>query len=130
MNPFSKNRPAIADEIVQAPDLQPQAQVVGSPYKAPTEREVSRVPQTNQLEQLASGLSEIEPALQQYAGRLGEKYTAEEQAAGIEAARKSGEPLAEAVRRKQLAPGASRQFTDAYQTEIARQRGQTTPRPA
>jgi len=122
-NPF-KGRPSIPDTILQTPDLTPQAQVVGAQYAKPTVRNVAQVPTTNTLEQLAAGLAELNPALQQYAGRLGEKYSEEEKAGGLEAARKAGVPLAEAVRLKQLAPGASPQFQDSYQTEIVRQRGQ------
>ncbi len=113
-NPFK--RPAIADEIVQAPDLQPQAQIIGAPYKAPTEREVAQVPNVNQLEQFAAGLSELNPALQQYAGRLGQQSTAQQLAKADEDHLRTQKSYGDAVREGLIEPGQSRFYEDRYKT--------------
>jgi hypothetical protein len=115
-NPFAK-RPAIADEIIQAPDLQPQAQIVGAKYAAPTVRNVAQVPKENQLEQLAAGLAEINPAIQQFVGMSAKKYTASEIARGEADQLKNKTAYADLVRSGEIAPGQSRAYEDAYLTQ-------------
>jgi hypothetical protein len=118
-NPFAK-RPTIADEIIQAPDLQPQAQIVGSPYAKPTVRGVAEVPKTNQLEQLAAGLAEINPAIQQFVGMSAKKYSASEIARGEADQLKNKTAYADLVKSGEIAPGQSRPYEDAYLTQEAK----------
>jgi hypothetical protein len=127
-NPFK--RPSIPDQIIAAPDLQAQAQVVGAPFAKPTVRGVAAVPTTNTLEQLAAGLSELNPALQQYVGIVGKKYTASEIARGEseQARNKTKGDYADLVRSGEIAPGQSRAYEDAYQTqEVKRHASQFAP---
>ena len=108
------------DQLFNAPDLTPQAQRVGAPYAAPTEKEVAQVPTTNGMIQLAGALQEVQPALRQYAGVVHQKWTEQEKAAAIEAHRKSGLPLAEAVRNGDVPAGASQLYQDTYQAQSAK----------
>jgi hypothetical protein len=117
-NPFK--RPTIQDDIIASPDLTPQAKIVGSPYAPSTVRNVAEVPKTNQLEQLAAGLADINPAIQQFVGIQGKKYTASELAAADSASMKTNSELAEATREGFVAPGASRLFEDRFQTNLVK----------
>lgn len=108
------DRISAPDKIIDAPDLKPQAEIVGSPYASPTKRNVAEVPQENQLMQLASGLSAIEPSFQLGVAHGAQKYT-EQEGAKAEADQATHRvELKDAIAKGLIQPGQSRAYEDMY----------------
>lgn len=104
-NPRAVDHVNIADKILQAPDLNPAAQVIGAPYAAPTEAGVAHMPATNHFSQLGNALSDFMPAATHIAAAAGAEYSKDEHAKAMDDQRKLAMPLNDAVRKGLIEPG-------------------------